>query len=124
MASGLILIGLAALAAGHPPETAADAVTLRDGSVVLGQVVEPSPRGMLTVLVRRAWAEAKLPGRAARWEEAEAPTLRRARTARRERLAAWKRDRAAAPAPAIGSAPGSTASCPGSPTTPSCRDPP
>src|SRR5262249_19747436 len=99
MTSGLILIGLVALAAGHAPETAADAVTLRDGSVVLGQSIEPSPRGMLTMLVRRAWAEARLPGRAAKWQEAETPTLRRARAARRERLVAWKRDRAAGAGP-------------------------
>src|SRR5215216_2760428 len=65
------------------PETAADAVTLRDGKVVLGQVVDPSPRGMLRMLIRRAWALAELPDRAARWQADESATLGRARAQRR-----------------------------------------
>jgi hypothetical protein len=75
------------------PETAADAVTLRDGTVVLGQVVEPSPRGKVMAYVRRAWAEGEIPERVKRWDEAEKSGLRRAARLRRERLDAWRRER-------------------------------
>jgi hypothetical protein len=90
-ALGLLLAAKSAAA----PETAADAVTRRDGSVVLGQVVEPSPRGAVTMYVRRAWAEVNLPGLAKRWSDAEQPEQRRARKLRRDRLTNWKRERAA-----------------------------
>jgi hypothetical protein len=43
--------------------------------------------------VRRAWAEANLPVRARRWEQSEGPELRKAHLTRRERLAAWRRER-------------------------------
>jgi len=75
------------------PETAADAVTLRDGSVVLGQLAESTARGPLVIYVRRAWAEANLPERAKRWIEVEKPELRRAYQLRRDRLDAWRRQR-------------------------------
>lgn len=75
-------------------ETAADVVTLRSGEVILGQVIEPSPRGSMLVLVRRGWAEEELPELAKRWEEAGAGAVRRARADRRTRLAAWRRERA------------------------------
>jgi len=75
----------------------ADEIALRDGKVLLGQVYDPSPRGMYLVLVRRAWAEANLPGWAARWKLAEAESSRGAEAQRRDRLVAWRRDRAAAP---------------------------
>lgn len=75
---------------------AADAITLKDGKVVLGQVVEsPDRRAPLVILVRRGWAEANLPEQAAAWEKAEAPTIRRADSVRRERLVAWRRSRPA-----------------------------
>lgn len=89
-------LGMALLLAPDPApanSTAADAVTLRDGKVVLGQVVEPSPRGTLQVLVRRDWAEASLPERARRWQSAEAGTLRRAVSERKDRLAHWREER-------------------------------
>jgi hypothetical protein len=79
------------------PETAADLVTLRDGSAVLGQLAESAPRGPLVVVVRRAWAEANLPDRAKRWEAAEGPELRRGYQLRRDRLAAWRRERVKEP---------------------------
>lgn len=88
---------LAVLAAADAParvETAADTVTLRDGQVVLGQVVDPAPRGSLSLLVRRAWADAEVPEWSARWKVAETAALRRARTQRRDRLEAWRTDRA------------------------------
>jgi hypothetical protein len=78
-------------------ETAADSVTLRDGSVVLGQIVEPSPRGTVTMYVRRAWAEASIPALARRWSDAEKPEQVRARRIRRDRLARWKRERVVEP---------------------------
>src|SRR4051794_14665500 len=96
MASWTCTVGLVLLTAAGPPpvpESAADAVTLRDGSVVLGQVIEPAPRGALALLVRRAWAEEKLPEFVKRWQDAEAPSLRQAVRQRRERLLAWRRDR-------------------------------
>ena len=74
--------------------TAADAVTLRDGKVILGQVVESADRrGPLLVLVRRAWATQHVSDLAAAWARAEAPNLKRAESLRRERLRAWRRDR-------------------------------
>ena len=84
MVSWTLTVGLALLAADGPPsmtETAADAVTLREGAVVLGQVGEPAPRGALAILVRRSWAEDKLADRAKRWQEAEAPICAEAQAA-------------------------------------------
>ncbi len=78
------------------PDSAADVVTLKDGSVVRGQVVDPNDRGKLIFIVRRAWAEAELPERARAWRAAEAPWMKRARSERRARLEAWRRDRKAA----------------------------
>jgi hypothetical protein len=90
----LAILGLALAAADPKAEgTAADAVALRDGQVVMGQVVEPSPKGKLTLLVRRAWAESHVPQLAKRWEAAEKGTLSRARKQRLERLQDWRRDR-------------------------------
>ena len=95
MISWTLSLAFLLLAAAKEPESAADAVTLRDGTVVLGQVVEPSPRGALTIIARRAWAEKKWPELAKRWEAAEEPALRRAAKQRRERYAAWSRERSA-----------------------------
>ena len=76
-----------------PANTAADVLTLRDGKVVLGQVVDSDRRGPLLIVVRRSWATTNLPEKAAAWEKAEGPTTQRAEAQRRERLAAWKRER-------------------------------
>ena len=76
----------------------ADSVTLRDGSVVLGQVLESERRGPVVVLVRRGWAGANLPEKRTAWEKAEAPVVRQAEARRRERLAEWKRERRPGPA--------------------------
>jgi len=94
MTSWLLTLGVALISAAKV-ESAADAVTLRDGKVVLGQVVEPSPRGTLTVIVRRAWAEAHLPDLAKRWTAEEKALVRRAEALRRSRLEQWKRELAA-----------------------------
>jgi hypothetical protein len=99
MASWAITLGLGLLLAAKPAaaETAADSLTLRDGSVVLGQVVEPSPKGTVTMYVRRAWAEANVPALAKRWGDAEKPVQARARKHRRDRMVQWKRERVAEP---------------------------
>ncbi len=73
--------------------TAADAVTLSDGSVVLGQVQGASPQGGLTVLVRRDWARSAIPSRLASWEREETLIVRRARRERKDRLIAWRQER-------------------------------
>lgn len=75
---------------------AADSVTLRDGTVILGQVLEPSSRGKLTVAIRREWAFSHLRSRAAQWDRSEAAWSQRARAQRRERLVTWRRERGAA----------------------------
>ncbi len=85
------------LGAGPGTEPAADSVTLRDGSTVLGQLIEPSPRGKVNLVVRRSWAEKALPAKLKAWEAAETPTTRRAVMERLRRLEAWSRDRAASP---------------------------
>jgi len=88
------ILGVSILLAHPGPEaTAADAITLRDGKVALGQVVEPSPRGRLTFIVRRAWAGEHLPEWAKKWEAAEKPWVKRARAERLDRLKQWKAER-------------------------------
>jgi len=92
-----------ALTLAGPEPSAADAVTLRDGSVVLGSVLAPGPHGdgmvgpmrlkMLLMIVRRKWVEAKLPARAAAWERVEIVGVKKARAQRVERLKAWRQER-------------------------------
>jgi hypothetical protein len=108
MSIGPVIASLAlTFASAQPPAagTAADTVTLRDGQVALGQMVEPAPSGKVLILVRRAWAEEHVPDWAKRWETAEAVWAKRARLERRERLVAWRKERAAdaAQGDAIGS---------------------
>lgn len=76
--------------------TAADRVILRDGSTVLGLVlsVANGPRGGLEMLVRREWAEGHLKTWASRWDRNLQAGARLAARQRRERLLAWRRDRA------------------------------
>ncbi len=95
MTAATCLVGLAMIAQGPPRvATAAESVTLRDGKVILGQLVDSADRrGPLVMLVRREWAARNLPDRAAAWEKAEAPIVARAEAQRRDRLAAWRRDR-------------------------------
>ncbi len=95
--SGLILLGLSLLGQAKPaviPETAADVVILRDGAAAYGQIVEPAPRGTMILAVRRDWAKTKLPEWSKRWTEIEKPQVRRAVAQRKDRLAAWKQERA------------------------------
>jgi hypothetical protein len=99
MPSWAITVCLGLLLAAKPAamETAADSVTLRDGSIVLGQIVDPSPRGTVTMYVRRAWAETNIPDLAKRWSDAEKLEQVKARRLRRDRLARWKRERVIEP---------------------------
>lgn len=97
---GMVLLGW--LQGPHPTapsppavSTTADAITFRDGKVLLGQVVDSDRRGPLIVLVRRAWAETHLADRAAAWKKAEAGTTRQAEHLRHDRLVAWRRSRPA-----------------------------
>ena len=76
---------------------AADSITLKDGKTLLGQVYDPSPRGTLVVIVRRAWAEANLPEWAERWKKGEGEAAGNADVQRHDRLVEWKRDRLATP---------------------------
>ena len=92
---------LAALLLGGLTDPASDSITLRDGKIILGQVVEAAPRGRVVMVVRRAWAEKNVPDRLKIWIAAEAPLLKRSREERVRRLEAWKRDRAAEPNDAI-----------------------
>jgi hypothetical protein len=95
-----LLLGLATLGLSPPSNTAATAVTFRDGKVALGDVVDTNrPRGSpMILIIRRAWAEEHLPDRAALWEKTEAASTRQAEALRRQRLAAWRRDRPRDPA--------------------------
>ncbi len=80
--------------------TGSDALTLRDGKTLLGQIYDPSPRGTYLVIVRRAWAEANLPVWLGKWTSGEKAAVEAAERQRRERLALWRRDRLVPPGPA------------------------
>ncbi|GIW87938.1 MAG: hypothetical protein KatS3mg108_2262 [Isosphaeraceae bacterium] len=75
------------------PASVADRITLRDGTVVLGQVLAPNERGKLVVMVRRDWARRHVPKRLSAWEEVSRREVERARAERLRRLEAWRRDR-------------------------------
>lgn len=93
----LILAGLLSAAQSAPNRaTAADRITLRDGSVVLGLVTSSAsgPRASVEVLVRREWAEANLKDWAKKWDRSLEAGSRLAARQRHDRLTAWRRDRA------------------------------
>ncbi|CAN5901668.1 hypothetical protein BH23PLA1_BH23PLA1_39910 [soil metagenome] len=75
------------------PESAADAVKLQDGRVVLGQLVRPATSNRVQLHVRRDWVETNLPDRFERWEQVERPYRLKAVAQRRERLEAWQQER-------------------------------
>ena len=93
---GLVLIGSLWSRGDSPPSSAADRITLRDGSVVLGVVngTTPGPRGAVEFLVRREWAENALKSRAQSWDRSTTAHVRQAVEQRRKRLQAWRLDRA------------------------------
>ena len=78
-------------------EAAADAIVLRDGKTLLGQILTPSPPGSMLLIVRRAWAEANLPEWYVRWEPADRATTSKATRQNRDRLATWRRERMSMP---------------------------
>jgi hypothetical protein len=92
---GLLLVGMDGPRAA-PTETAADRITLRDGSIVLGLVtsVAEDPRGSIEFVVRRAWALQSCPERIRGWDRSTAPATGVAISQRRQRLGAWRRERA------------------------------
>jgi len=89
---------------GGVADTAFDRITLRDRSVVLGVLTSvsqsPGQRGSVEFLVRREWAQKNLARRVPAWERSAATAARIALAQRKERLRAWRRDRAANPADA------------------------
>lgn len=91
LATGLALVLTAFQGAGLAP--VAEAVNLRDGAVILGQVEGINRRGELAILVRRVWAEENFPVRVVGWERIETDVVRLARLARRDRLVPWRRSR-------------------------------
>ena len=102
MISGSLILAGLLLAfqqpAGKPaPPTAAERVTLRDGSVVLGLVtnVTTGPRGAVELLVRRDWAESHLKTWAGKWSRTIEAGSKLAARQRRERLRSWRAERAA-----------------------------
>ena len=89
------MIAVLILTVGLGADLAADSVTLRDGKVILGQLVEDAPRGRIALIVRREWAKEAVPDRLKAWEAAEAPWIKKARADRLQRLKAWKADKPA-----------------------------
>jgi hypothetical protein len=77
--------------------TAADRITLRDGSVVLGLVtaVSGGPHGGIELLVRRDWVEKKLSAWSKKWMRASDAGARSAVLQRSQRLQNWARERGA-----------------------------
>jgi hypothetical protein len=93
---GLFLVGTEP-ARDRPADSATDWITLRDGSVVRGLVTASTPgaRGSVEFLVRRAWAEQAVKEHLRRWDRATGAAAQLALAQRRERLSAWRRERAA-----------------------------
>jgi hypothetical protein len=94
-ALALVAVLLVGADAAAPLDGAADVISLRDGKVLLGEVIESSPRGSTVVIARRGWVESNLAEWSARWQSAEKPALKNAVARRQERLSAWRRERAA-----------------------------
>jgi len=100
MVLGVLLVGADGPRAASP-ETAADRVTLRDGSVVMGLVTSTTtgPRASVEFLVRRATVEKTHKQRLREWDRSTAATTRLALGQRRQRLEAWRRERASSAGP-------------------------
>ncbi len=96
----VLLVGLALAGTGGQggaAGSAADKLTLHDGSVVLGLVTATTtgPRGSVEVLVRRGWAEKFQPKHLRDWDRTSAAASREAAAERKRRLEAWRRERVA-----------------------------
>jgi hypothetical protein len=101
MLGRVILLGLSLVGLDGPdpsmPATAADRVTLRDGSVVLGLVTSTTAGqrgGSVEFLVRRAWAEKNVDQQMRLWNRSNVATTNLANGQRQKRLETWKRERA------------------------------
>ncbi len=96
MALGLLLLVAETSRGEAPGVSAADRITLRDGSIVLGVVngTTAGPHGSVEILVRRDWAEKAVKSRAQQWDRSSAASVRLAVEQRRKRLQAWRLDRA------------------------------
>ncbi len=88
-----LFVGLGASA--HAADLAADSVVLRDGSTLVGSLVELAPRGQTQLVVRKDWAAAHVPELLKRWDLAEAHAAQAAQRQRKDRLEAWRKDRGA-----------------------------
>ena len=85
MIAHVLILGLLLTGADGPrgaaakSEAAADRITLRDGSVVLGLVTSATSgaRGSVEFLVRRDWAEKNLEDHLARWDQSTLAGVRR-----------------------------------------------
>lgn len=94
----MIVAWLLAACVGWSGEPTSDRVLLKDGRELLGLATSPtaSPRVGFDMLVRREWAEARVPDLAARWIR-NAETMRKPIVAaRRRRLESWRAERKAA----------------------------
>jgi hypothetical protein len=80
-------------------KTVADLIILRDGKQLLGQLVDMTNDGRVTILARRDLVRKTLPTWAGAWEVAEKNTIAAALKQRHERLVAWRRERPAVLAP-------------------------
>lgn len=94
---GLLLLGAAP--ARGAADGAADRITLRDGSTVLGLVTSTpaGQRGAVELLVRRDWAERNAANHLAEWDRTASAGARRAIEQRRARLASWRKERERSP---------------------------
>jgi hypothetical protein len=98
-----LMLGLSLIGADGPrgaaAEGAAERITLRDGSVVMGLVTASTsgPRGAVEFLLRRDWAEKNFKGHLAQWDRSNVAATRRAAELRLKRLTDWRRERATAP---------------------------
>ena len=90
-----LMLAMHAACSAAPPETVADQITLRDGSVVKGLVtsVTNGPRGSVEFLVRRALAETLPKQHIRAWDRSTAASTRMAIGQRRKRLEMWRRER-------------------------------